>query len=43
MRNTPKRPVKKKKSQQKYKVIVSNEETFEEIISLKTNNLSSSP
>ena len=38
MRNTPKRPVKKKKSQQKYKVIVSNEETFEEIISLKTNN-----
>ena len=38
MRNTSKRPVKKKKSQQKYKVIVSNEETFEEIISLKTNN-----
>ena len=38
MSNTTKRPVKKKKPQQKYKVIVSNEETFEEIISLKTNN-----
>ena len=38
MSNTSKRPLKKKKSQQKYKVIVSNEETFEEIISLKTNN-----
>ena len=38
MSNTTKRPLKKKKSQQKYKVIVSNEETFEEIISLKTNN-----
>ena len=38
MRNTSKRPIKKKKSQQKYKIIVSNEETFEEIISLKTNN-----
>ena len=38
MSNTTKKPVKKKKPQQKYKVIVSNEETFEEIISLKTNN-----
>lgn len=38
MSNTTKRPVKKKKPQQKYKVIVSDEETFEEIISLKTNN-----
>ena len=38
MSNTHKGPVKKKKPQQKYKVIVSNEETFEEIISLKTNN-----
>ena len=38
MSNTTKKPVKKKKTQQKYKVIVSNEETFEEIISLKTNN-----
>ena len=38
MSNTTKKPVKKKKPQQKYKVIVSDEETFEEIISLKTNN-----
>ena len=38
MSNTSKRPDKKKNPQQKYKVIVSNEETFEEIISLKTNN-----
>ena len=38
MSNTTKRSVKKKKPQQKYKVIVSDEETFEEIISLKTNN-----
>ena len=38
MRNTTKKPVKKKSPQQKYKVIISNEETFEEIISLKTNN-----
>ena len=39
MSNTPKRsPVNKKKAQQKYKVVVSNDETFEEIISLKTNN-----
>ena len=38
MSNTPKGSVKKKKSLQKYKVIVSDEETFEEIISLKTNN-----
>ena len=38
MSNTTKKPVKKKKPQQKYKVIISNEETFEEIISLKTNN-----
>jgi murein DD-endopeptidase MepM/ murein hydrolase activator NlpD len=38
MSNTIKKPVKKKNPQQKYKVIVSNEETFEEIISLKTNN-----
>tara|TARA_B100000989_G_scaffold283678_1_gene249772 strand:+ start:1991 stop:2857 length:867 start_codon:yes stop_codon:yes gene_type:complete len=38
MSNTSKRNVKKKKSQQKYKVIISDEETFEEIISLKTNN-----
>ena len=38
MSNTHKGSVKKKKPQQKYKVIVSSEETFEEIISLKTNN-----
>ena len=38
MSNTSKRLVKKRKPQQKYKVIVSDEETFEEIISLKTNN-----
>ena len=38
MSSTSKRPVKKKKSKQKYKVIVSDEETFEEIISLKTDN-----
>ena len=39
MSNTPKRsPVNKKKAQQKYKVVVSNDETFQEIISLKTNN-----
>ena len=39
MSNTPERPpLKKKKAQQKYKVVVSNDETFEEIISLKTNN-----
>ena len=38
MSNTSKGPVKKKKTRKKYKIIVSNEETFEEIISLKTNN-----
>ena len=38
MSNTPKELVKKKKARKKYKIIVSNEETFEEIISLKTNN-----
>ena len=38
MSNTSKRLVKKRKPQQKYKVVVSDEETFEEIISLKTNN-----
>jgi len=38
MSNTTEKPVKKTLPQQKYKVIVSDEETFEEIISLKTNN-----
>ena len=38
MSNTSKRLVKKRKPQQKYKIVVSDEETFEEIISLKTNN-----
>ena len=38
MSNSAKRPVNKKKPQQKYKIVVSNDETFEEIISLKTNN-----
>ena len=38
MSNSAKRPVNKKNPQQKYKVVVSNDETFEEIISLKTNN-----
>ncbi len=38
MSNTSKRLVKKRKPQQKYKIVVSDEETFEEIVSLKTNN-----
>ena len=38
MSNSAKRPVNKKNPKQKYKVVVSNDETFEEIISLKTNN-----
>ena len=38
MSNSAKRPVNKKNPQQKYKIVVSNDETFEEIISLKTNN-----
>ena len=38
MSNTPKRPKNKNRSQLKYKVVVSNDETFKEIISLKTNN-----
>jgi len=38
MSYTSKGPTKKKKTRKKYKIIVSNEETFEEIISLKTNN-----
>ena len=38
MSNAPKRPTNKNRSQLKYKVVVSNDETFKEIISLKTNN-----
>jgi murein DD-endopeptidase MepM/ murein hydrolase activator NlpD len=38
MSNSAKRPGNKKNPKQKYKVVVSNDETFEEIISLKTNN-----
>ena len=38
MSKSAKRPINKKNSQQKYKVVVSNDETFEEIMSLKTNN-----
>ena len=38
MSNAPKRPKNKNRSQLKYKVVVSNDETFKEIISLKTNN-----
>ena len=38
MSNFAKRPINKKNPKQKYKVVVSNDETFEEIISLKTNN-----
>lgn len=38
MSNSAKRPVNKKNPQQKYKIVVSNDETFKEIISLKTNN-----
>ena len=38
MNNAPKMPSNKNRSQLKYKVVVSNDETFKEIISLKTNN-----
>ena len=38
MSNAPKRSTEKNRSQLKYKVVVSNDETFKEIISLKTNN-----
>tara|TARA_B100001093_G_scaffold450365_1_gene457127 strand:+ start:6304 stop:7170 length:867 start_codon:yes stop_codon:yes gene_type:complete len=38
MSKSAKRRINKKNSQQKYKVVVSNDETFEEIMSLKTNN-----
>ena len=38
MSNSAKRPGNKKNPKQKYKVVVSNDETFEEIMSLKTNN-----
>tara|TARA_S200000501_G_scaffold216230_2_gene202933 strand:+ start:10292 stop:11158 length:867 start_codon:yes stop_codon:yes gene_type:complete len=38
MSNIPKKALNKKKDQQKYKVVISNDETFEEIISLKTNS-----
>ena len=38
MSNSAKRPGNNKNPKQKYKVVVSNDETFEEIISLKTNN-----